>query len=113
MHVFVSDEPLTSVGDTSVIPTIFTLYQCYPNPFNPMTTIRYELWVPAVTTIEIFDISGRLVRVLKEPSLETEGIHLINWNGKDRNGRNVASGTYFYRLEAGDFAKTKRMVLIR
>lgn len=80
------------------LPTDFTLQQNYPNPFNPQTTIRYELPTAGDVTLSIFDIRGREVRVL-ERQRKTAGTYQTPWDGKDRDGKPVASGIYFYRLE--------------
>jgi hypothetical protein len=85
----------------------------YPNPFNPQTTIAFELPKRESVTLRIFDISGRLVRSLIAAKPHTPGRHEVVWNGRDDAGRQVASGTYFYRLEAGSYSETKRMVLIK
>ena len=85
----------------------------YPNPFNPKTTIAFELPKRKTVTLRVFDMAGRLVRELIGAEVYTPGSHGIVWNGRDDNGRQVASGTYFYRLEAGSYSETKRMVLIK
>ena len=64
-------------------------------------------------TLRVFDMAGRLVRNLVTAEPHTPGRHEVVWNGRDDSGRQVASGTYFYRLEAGGFFETKRMVLVK
>ena len=81
--------------------------------FNPQTTIAFEIPSQQDVTLRVFDLSGRLVRNLIQGELRTPGRHEVVWNGRDDAGRQVASGTYFYRLEAGEFAETKRMVLVK
>jgi hypothetical protein len=88
------------------------LTQNQPNPFNPTTTIAYSLSVRAHVTITIFDVSGRRVRVLTD-MIVPAGAHNVSWDGLDDTGRGVASGVYFYRLVAGDFRSTKKMVLLK
>jgi hypothetical protein len=85
----------------------------YPNPFNPQTTIVFELSRRESVSLRVLDISGRLVRVLIRAENHTPGRHEVVWNGRDDAGRQVASGTYFYRLEAGSYSETKRMVLVK
>ncbi len=85
----------------------------HPNPFNPRTTIAFDLPNQAAVNLRVFDLSGRLVRVLLDGEIFAEGGSKIIWNGRDDPGRRVASGTYFYRLEAGSFSETKSMVLIK
>lgn len=91
----------------------FTLHQNIPNPFNPQTTIRYD--VPtggAAVNISVYDITGRLVRELVDER-RAAGTWLVQWNGDDDGGARVASGVYFYRLRAGSFVETKKMVLLK
>jgi len=90
-----------------------SMAQNHPNPFNPQTTIAFELPKREAVTLSVFDISGRLVRELITAESHTPGRHEVVWNGRDDVGRQVASGTYFYRLEAGSYSETKRMVLIK
>jgi len=89
------------------------LGQNVPNPFNPQTTITFEIPERQVVTLRVFDMAGRLVRELIIAEPRTPGRHEMVWNGMDETGRQVASGTYFYRLEAGSYSETKRMVLIK
>jgi hypothetical protein len=93
----------------------FTLGQNTPNPFNPVTSIQYTVdgrQTPIHTTLKIYDILGRLTRTLVDEP-ETGGFHEITWDGKDDNGKEAVSGIYFYRLTAGDFSETKKMLLLR
>ncbi len=90
----------------------FKLVQNYPNPFNPNTTINYQIPVGCHVRLKIFDVTGRLVRTLVDEPKE-RGIHEAIWNGRDNAGRQVASGVYFYRMEAANYIETKRMVLLR
>jgi hypothetical protein len=99
--------------DEPALPLEVVLHQNAPNPFNPMTTIRYELPAPRQVTLHIYDVSGHLIRVLKDAVCEDAGQHEAIWHGKDDSGRSVASGTYFYRLTAGDYVETKRMTLVK
>lgn len=90
----------TSVDDKpNTVPTEFTLLQNYPNPFNPETTIRYELPGDSKVTLKIFDITGRLVTEL-ESGYRQAGSHAVSWNGRDHENMPVASGIYFYKLDA-------------
>jgi len=106
----VLDRDLT--GDVVPDVTAFALVQNYPNPFNPYTVIKYEIPEPCRVRLAIFDVSGRLVRTLVDGH-RGEGRYTEYWYGRDERGRSVASGIYFYRLEAGSYSKTKRMVLLR
>jgi len=89
------------------------LMQNHPNPFNPQTTIKYELPEQIPVTLRVFDLAGRLVYVLVEGEETAAGSHTATWTGQDAQGRAAPSGTYFYRLEAGGFVETRRMTLIR
>jgi hypothetical protein len=89
------------------------LYQNVPNPFNPMTTIAFELPAAATVDLKIFDVSGRLVRILAAGAFVGEGRHEILWDGLDDQGSQAASGLYFYRFEAGESSLTRRMVLMK
>ena len=90
----------------------FTLHQNHPNPFNPSTTIRFSLDREAVVTLEIYNVSGSLVRTLVS-GRTTPGSYSEDWNGRDNRGRRVASGTYFYRLRVDGRTQTKKMVLLK
>ena len=104
-------DPIADSGDDGTLPPVF-LGQCYPNPFNPSTTIRFGLSERAYVRLRIYGVSGRFVRTLVD-GLLGDGEHFERWNGTDSEGRTVASGVYFYRLEAGPFIETKKMVLLR
>jgi flagellar hook assembly protein FlgD len=84
-----------------------------PNPFNPTTTIRFDLAHAGHVSLRIYDVSGRLVRRLIEAKLEAAGGLEAKWNGLDETGNRVASGVYFYRLVTADFDATRKMVLMK
>jgi flagellar hook assembly protein FlgD len=88
------------------------LQQNYPNPFNPETTIRYDLPVQAEVRLTIFDVLGRTVRTLIEQK-QPAGGHSAVWDGRDDRGRQLASGLYLYRVTAGEFHKTAKMLLLK
>ena len=94
------------------VPLVNSLHQNHPNPFNPNTTISFNLRERGHASLAVYDVAGRLVRVLID-GVKEAGPHDVNWDGKDNTGRGVASGVYFYRLEAGSFTETKKMVLLR
>lgn len=106
----------TSVTVTGVegidLPEAYSLSQNYPNPFNPSTTIKYYLPENCSVQLEIFDVSGKHIASLVNES-QGKGPYAIDWNGKDQNGNTVSSGTYFYRLKAGEETISKKMVLLR
>jgi hypothetical protein len=88
------------------------LEQNHPNPFNPSTEIGFGVASPAHVSLAIYDPAGRLVRVLVDER-RPSGYYIEAWNGQDCEGRSIASGVYFYRLIAGDFVQTRKMVLLR
>jgi len=101
------------VDDESTLPKEFALAQNYPNPFNPSTTIKYE--IPSVAsdfslsnvTLKVYDILGREVATLVNKQ-QKAGYYEVNWNAS-----NNSSGVYFYKLNAGSFVETKKMILLR
>ena len=94
------------------VPNEFALHQNYPNPFNPTTIISYTLRQSTHVRLEIFDIQGRLVRVLEDHT-QSAGRHSLVWDSRDSNDRPVASGIYFYRLTTPEFHFSRKMVLVR
>ncbi len=98
--------------DDAPLPLQFALEQNYPNPFNPSTIIRYSLPKASEIKLVVYDILGRVVRVL-EDSYQQAGTHAIYWDGSSSDGQPVASGIYFYRLNAGDRTATNKMVLLK
>ena len=102
------DEKLLSAS----LPESFELKQNYPNPFNPSTNIEFTLPTSSVVTLEVFNIMGQRVRTLVNEPLQA-GAHQVVWNGCGDDGQRVASGVYFYRIQANQFASTKKMVLLK
>ncbi|HNZ06972.1 MAG TPA: M14 family zinc carboxypeptidase [Candidatus Cloacimonadota bacterium] len=97
--------------DTELPAPIFSLHQNYPNPFNPNTTISFSVTDPASpSSLRIYNLKGQLTKTLCHSRLET-GIHKLNWDGKDDQGRSVSSGVYLYRLENGSHTQTRKMIL--
>ncbi|MEX0602343.1 MAG: S8 family serine peptidase, partial [Bacteroidota bacterium] len=101
-----------SVENPEGVPMTFSLAQNFPNPFNPSTTITYELPSRERVRIRVFDLVGREVSVLFDGDQEP-GSHRVQWNGRDANGFGVPSGVYFYRLDGGRFSATRSMVLVK
>lgn len=100
------------VGVETDIPTEFGLAQNFPNPFNPATSIYYQLPQREQVSIQIYNQTGQLVRILVDDVLEP-GYYEAVWDTRNENNRPVASGIYFYRMEAGEFSAQKRMTLLR
>jgi len=95
-----------------IIPNVTTLYQNFPNPFNPSTTINYSLKENSKVNLNIYNIKGQKVRQLVSNQL-TGGQHSVVWNGKDDNNKPVSSGIYFYKLKTDNFDKTRKMILMK
>jgi hypothetical protein len=90
-----------------------TLHQNFPNPFNPGTVISFDLPVRERVSLEIFDVSGRLVKRLLYDEEREPGSHTVSWDGSNDAGKAVSSGIYYYRLTAGKASMTHEMVLLR
>ena len=104
-------ESVTDV-ETPKAPAAAYLRQNYPNPFNPTTRVAFGLAAPGNVSLRIYDAAGRLVRVLAEGA-RPAGNYTELWDGRDSRGSAVASGIYFYRLQAGEFTETRKLVLTR
>jgi M6 family metalloprotease-like protein len=97
------------------IPKSIELFQNYPNPFNPTTSIQFAVKggpSPLHTTLKIYNLRGQLVKTLLDED-KPGGNYTLLWDGKDGGGKAVSSGIYFYKLTAGSFSETKRMVLLK
>lgn len=94
------------------LPAFYGLSNNYPNPFNPVTIIKFSLAEPGYTTIDIFNILGQKITSLAAEYRQA-GNHSVIWNGLNSSGEAVASGIYFYRLQSGDFIDSKKMTLLR
>ena len=127
------DPWLTSVGvgepPRSSLPDHFSLSQNYPNPFNPTTVIRYSLPVDrqgqsgnggararttstSYVSLKVYNILGQVVRTLVDEP-QAPGYYSVRWDGRDNAGGELASGIYIYRIQAGDFAQSRRMILLK
>ncbi len=97
------------------VPSAFMLAQNYPNPFNPSTMITYAIPAGGAgvrVSIIIYDVAGRMVRDLVD-RIESPGFKKVRWDGLDDSGGLVESGVYFYRIKAGDFTESKKMIMVR
>ncbi len=104
---------IVETGVEDGTPSRYELLGNFPNPFNPVTEIRYTLPGPAGVRLDVYDLSGRLVRTLVDGQPQGAGRYAVLWDGRDGRGGHVASGVYFYRLEADDEALTKKMILLK
>ena len=101
-----------TVGKGLIVPSNFDLAQNYPNPFNPDTEILYALPQSARTTVKIYNVLGQVVNILVD-EYQPAGSYRVQWDGRSLTGEDVASGVYFYKMQAGDFVATKKMVLMK
>ncbi len=92
------------------IPLVTRLENAYPNPFNPDTTIRYQLKDPAQVRIDIYNLKGQIVRSFSQ-SHDAPGYYKLNWDGCDGSGRALSSGVYLYKMSAGSYQAAKKLVL--
>jgi len=110
--MLVESSPPDYSSRDKVIPETYRLDQNYPNPFNSGTQISFSLPEPASVKLEIFNIGGQIITILKDGALEA-GNYNVFWNGKDKDGNEVAGGIYFYRLKTDMFSETKKMLLLK
>lgn len=103
---------INGLADEGAIVRTSRLVGNYPNPFNPVTTIRFELAKVQEVKLVVYDVIGREVtRLLNGP--QQAGVHKVLWNGRDTRGNTVSTGVYFYRLTAGKYSKTMKMILMK
>jgi flagellar hook assembly protein FlgD len=109
-----TDSVLTAIGEEEsiVIPKTFVLNAAYPNPFNPATTISYGLSEASHVKISIYDIQGSLVTTLQDGK-QNAGYHKVIWNTKNSNGSKVSTGIYLYKIIAGKYSGTGKLVYLK
>ena len=95
-----------------MIPETYDLSANYPNPFNPTTKINYQLKENTQVKIVVFNLLGEQVATLVDGE-QTAGVYITEWNGLSDSRKVLASGIYFYRMTAGDFTKTNKMILLK
>ncbi|MFH2037617.1 MAG: T9SS type A sorting domain-containing protein [Candidatus Zixiibacteriota bacterium] len=105
-------EAVKEINNDNMIPVDFNLDQNYPNPFNPTTNIKFAIKNRTNVNISIFNILGQKVATLADREFNA-GYYEATWDGTDDNGSIVASGMYFYRLEADEFTDTKKMIMLK
>ena len=112
MQYDVADHIIVNTNPNEVSASNASSMYNYPNPFNPTTTISYQVKKAGYINIEVFNITGQKVTTLVDENRE-KGTHNVVWNGKDSNGNSVASGVYFYKLKNGRYTTTKKMILMK
>ena len=100
------------IGNLKALPDRTALSQNMPNPFNPSTTIEYQIAEAGQVRLVVYNLLGQEVRVLLDARTEA-GHYTATWDGRDELGRQVASGIYLYRLQAADFSASRRMMLLK
>ena len=102
---------LATTITTKVAPSAFALHAAYPNPFNPFTNLSFTLPNATAYSLKIYNVAGQLVRSYED--MGTAGLNMVTWNGKDNAGNDVSSGVYFFKLSAGIYNATSKMVLMK
>jgi hypothetical protein len=102
-------------GDSEAVavPRQSALYQNTPNPFNPVTTIRFDLAQSGRVRLRIYDVAGRVVRTLLDQEMRAGANQTVVWNGLDDAGNRISTGVYFYRLDAVDLTQTRKMIMMK
>ena len=103
---------ILKVPNINVPANNFTLKDNYPNPFNPLTTISYELLTDGIVNIIIYDLIGEKIKILVS-GFQTSGSKNVNWNATNNQGQPVSAGVYLYSIENGDYRQTKKMILLK
>jgi hypothetical protein len=102
---------LATTITTKMVPMTFALHPAYPNPFNPNTNLSFTLPNAVSYSMKIYNVAGQMVKSYE--GVGTAGLNVITWDGKDNLGNDVSSGVYFYKLSAGSFTATNKMVMMK
>jgi len=112
-RIAITEPAATAITEYPILPSQYALHANAPNPFNPVTTIRYDVPVPGgPVEILIFDVRGRRVRTLVSETMPP-GMHAVTWSGTGERGEPAASGIYFVRMTAGSFTQTRKVILLK
>mgnify|MGYP000909094063 CR=1 FL=1 len=112
LEQFFAYEELEFEDPKNPLPQQYTLHSPYPNPFNPVTTLSYDLPEDATVTITIYNMVGQQVKTLIS-NQQTAGYKSIQWNATNNAGQLVSAGIYLYMIQVGEFRQVKKMVLIK
>ena len=93
-------------------PITYNLYNAYPNPFNPVTTLHYDLREDSFVDVSVYDMLGNVVNNLVNTN-QSSGYKSIQWDATNNQGQPVSAGVYLYKIQAGDFVDTKKMILLK
>ena len=102
----------SDVDDEVVLPTEYSISNAYPNPFNPVTTMLYDLPETGHTRLIIYDLLGREVHVLIDKVMDP-GYYSTQWNGRNSQGQMVGAGVYIYQIQSNGFIQTHKMLLLK
>ncbi|MDP2363989.1 MAG: FlgD immunoglobulin-like domain containing protein, partial [Ignavibacteria bacterium] len=120
-NIIVADEDINAMSKVEVeirydeyttVPLDYMLSQNFPNPFNPTTSVQFSVPVDGFVTIKVYDMLGQAVTDLYSGNAQA-GSYTLNWDGKDNSGNAVSSGSYIYKMTAGDFVQSKKMTLLK
>ena len=111
-EIILPTEETFTLERKTIIPIAYTLHQNYPNPFNPITSLRYDLPEQAQVTLTVYDLIGREVTQLVN-TVQEAGYRSVQWDATDLHGKPVSAGVYLYQIRAGEFVKTRKMVLLK
>ena len=109
--VFTGDN-VSTAHDNVLIPNQFKVYDAYPNPFNPVTTLRYQLPEANLVSVIIYDMAGKEVKTLIHQQ-QNQGLHTFQWNGTNNLGNTVSAGIYLYQVHSGIYNQTNKMILLK
>ena len=109
---YVIDARTLAIGDPGYVPVVFSLAQNYPNPFNPVTKIGYGIAEDAVVTITVYNLIGERVATLVNES-KNPGYYFTNWDSKNDMGMPVSAGMYIYQIRAGEYVKSRKLILLK
>ncbi|HIC39319.1 MAG TPA: T9SS type A sorting domain-containing protein, partial [Candidatus Marinimicrobia bacterium] len=104
--------PLAIAGEIGLQPGQFKLFQAYPNPFNPTTTLQYEMGSAGPVSIDVFDVNGRKIRSLYN-GIQIPGQHEVRWDAKNDNGRSMSSGVYLFKVNVNGKTHTAKTLLLK
>ena len=106
------EELLSNRNGPQLVASEYQLNQNFPNPFNPITTVRYELLKDSFVYVTIYDMLGNVVNNLVNTN-QSSGYKSVQWNATNNQGEPVSAGVYLYKIQAGDFVDTKKMILLK
>jgi hypothetical protein len=102
----------SGVGVIEILPVVTRLYQNHPNPFNPTTTISFDLVNAGKVALNVYNIKGELVRTLASGNYPA-GKHDVLWNGNDNSGKSISSGVYFYHLKTKEYSSFRKAIMLK